>query len=167
MTPTAYVIHSSKGRLRIQIHEKKKDASFFASMKKHLKQLGFIDNIIVNDLTGSILMTGKEIDINKIQSYAQKNSLFDIQKKKKENLISFPTLPKPLTKILTEPIDNLNDFIKQTSNNNIDLAGMFFLSLMGVGTFQVIRGNVILPSWHTAFWYSLGIYATLLSKQHT
>jgi len=163
MAPSAYIIHSIKGRIRIQIPEKRKDNSFFSSMKQQFERMNAIENITVNDLTGTILLTGKNIDINTIQMYAQKNALFQIKKKSVAPLL-LPSLPKPLTTILTNPIGSINQFTLKTSNNSVDLAGLFFLSLMGIGVFQIFRGNLILPSWHTAFWYSLGIYSTQLKS---
>jgi hypothetical protein len=166
MIPIAYIVHSIKGRVRVQIPEKRKDLSFFLSVENHFNHLTNIEEVVVNDITGSILLKGKDIDTNQIQSYAQKNALFDIQKRQVES-ISFSLIPKPCTKILTDPIGKIDQIIKQTTHNTVDLAGLFFLSLMGIGTIQIMRGNIAPLSWHTAFWYSLGIYKTLLEPQKT
>jgi hypothetical protein len=33
------------------------------------------------------------------------------------------------------------------------------LSLLGIGTLQILRGNFALPAWHAAFWYAYNLRA--------
>ena len=165
MIPTAYISHSTNDRLRIKVPEKKCNVHFFDHIQSVFRKLSDIDNLVVNNYTGSILVTAKKIDINRIKSFARTNQLFDIREKENNQTFSLQ-LPKPFTKVFTAPIGHVNNMIKQTSNDSLDLAGVFFLSLMSLGIVQALRGQAALPGWHTALWYSFGIYtSTIRPKQ--
>jgi hypothetical protein len=165
MIPRAYITHSTNERLRIKVPEKKYNVLFFEKIQSVFKKFSDIDNLVVNNHTGSILVTAKKIDIDRIKFFAKTNQLFDIMENENRGSFSlqFPTL---LTNVFTVPIAHVNKMIKQTSNESLDLAGVFFLSLMSLGIFQALRGNAALPGWHTALWYSFGIYtSTIKPKQ--
>jgi flagellar basal body P-ring protein FlgI len=165
MIPTAYISHSTNERLRIKIPEKKCNVPFFNNIQSVFRKCSDIDNLVVNNYTGSILVTAKNIDINRIKLFAKTNQLFDIREKENRHSFSLQ-LPKPFTNVFTVPIGQVNKMIKQTSNDSLDLAGVFFLSLMSLGIVQALRGNTALPGWHTALWYSFGIYtSTIKPKQ--
>jgi len=42
---------------------------------------------------------------------------------------------------------------------------MAILSLLGLGLYQILRGNFRAPPWYTAFWYALGIFTKSLSDK--
>ncbi|ETR74274.1 MAG: hypothetical protein OMM_06428 [Candidatus Magnetoglobus multicellularis str. Araruama] len=140
-------------------YPKKREFYLFSQLQSQFATFDNVETVIVNDLTGSLLLTGPTITKENVIDFANNKELFIVQSKTKAIKAS---LPKPLTEIVTAPIGQVNSAIKEESRNDVDLAGLFFLGLMSIGIYQVIRGNVMLPSWHTAFWYSLGIYSSLL-----
>jgi len=161
MIPVAYINHAINGRLRVKIPDKRRDETYFSNLNQQLRQCENVENVVSNPLNGSVLITGTGVNQEKITSYAETQGLFSIQQKD-SLLMAVPHIPKPLTKVMTLPVGIVNEIIKTGSNKSIDLGGFFFLSLMSIGIYQVARGNVMLPSWHTAFWYSLGLYSTLI-----
>lgn len=46
-----------------------------------------------------------------------------------------------------------------------DLPGMAFLTLLGVGIYQLVRGNFAAPPWYTAFWYAMGIFTKSIMEK--
>jgi hypothetical protein len=48
----------------------------------------------------------------------------------------------------------------------LDLPGMAFLLLLGIGIYQIRRGNIGLPPWYTAFWYAFGVYTKSLVEKY-
>jgi hypothetical protein len=40
----------------------------------------------------------------------------------------------------------------------LDLSTSASLGLLGVGLFQLGKGNVVAPAWHVAFWYALNTF---------
>jgi hypothetical protein len=85
-----------------------------------------------------------------IAKYAEEKSLFNIQASGNQQ--------KSLSKRLVEPVGALSDSIRQFSKGELDLPGMAFLALLGVGIYQIARGNLRAPPWYTAFWYAMGIF---------
>jgi hypothetical protein len=48
----------------------------------------------------------------------------------------------------------------------LNLPGLIFLTLMGVGVFQLATGRRVIPPWYTAFWYAFGVFSRLLVKNN-
>ena len=165
MIPKAYISHSTNERLRIQVPEKKRNANFFSNVQSVFSHFNDVDEIVVNELTGSVLLIASKINIDTIKNYAKTNQLFDIQEKESSPAF-ISILPKPLTKVLTVPIGQINKAIERKTSESLDLAGMFFLSLMSIGMVQALRGKATLPGWHTALWYSFGIYSSVLKQKN-
>ena len=51
----------------------------------------------------------------------------------------------------------MSQSLRRFSSGELDLAVMVFIALLGVGVYQIARGNFGAPPWYTAFWYALGV----------
>ena len=57
-----------------------------------------------------------------------------------------------------------NDKIKKLTGGDMDIAGIAFVTLLGLGIYQISRGNFIAPAWYTAFWYAMNIFLNSKNK---
>ena len=56
-----YLSHVSKGRLRLRIPSKKRDAAFFSELQAVLSAIPGLDQVKVNPLSGSLLILHSEL----------------------------------------------------------------------------------------------------------
>ena len=75
MVPEARVVHSTIGRLRVRIPDKKRDSSYFSLIKERLADCPGIESVEVNPLTGGALVI-HDTDPAAIADYAASNGLF-------------------------------------------------------------------------------------------
>ncbi|MGD8664119.1 MAG: hypothetical protein PVH37_29600, partial [Desulfobacterales bacterium] len=55
-------------------------------------------------------------------------------------------------------LGDLNNSIRRLTSGDIDLVGTLLLVLLISGLTELIRGNLRMPPWYTAFWYAFGLY---------
>jgi hypothetical protein len=157
MLSEAYVEHQIEKRVRIRIPSRRGDASYFEDLGNKLFQLAKFERIRTNPLTGSVLITHHEIDLQGIGDYAEKNSLFSLN--------SEGSAATPLARKVVNPIENFSHFLNQVTDGEVDLAGLIFVSLLGFGIFEIFRGRFTAPPWYTAFWYAFGIFTKSVMDQ--
>jgi hypothetical protein len=90
------------------------------------------------------------LDVSGIEAYAEEQGLFDLRRK------ALGTVP--LSRRIAEPLSDTNSFLSRTTGGFLDLPGAAFLLLLGVGVFEIVRGNFRTPPWYTAFWYAFGVF---------
>jgi hypothetical protein len=149
--PEAHIQHHTDRRVRLRIPSKRGNAAFFSDAKTKLAQLQPFDTIEVNPLTGSILLCHEAIDIDRLMDFAEEKEVFSI------NQVS--RTAAPLAEKIAEPIADINRFIDRLSGGELDLPGVIFLSLLGFGLYEILRGNFKAPPWYTAFWYAFGVFS--------
>jgi len=147
--PTANVVHRTSGRLRVKVPEKKGDERFFASMAERMAKCPGVQKVEANPITGSVLFlhaaTPRQID-----RFATSHDLFRF------------SLLRAVRKTLFGDVANLfgdwNRRLKVSTGGGMDIPSLIFLSLVASGIYQVLRGNLVMPAWYTAFYYALGIF---------
>jgi hypothetical protein len=68
--------------------------------------------------------------------------------------------PNPGKTINDKVVASFREFngqISQFTGNELDAASIAFLSLVGLGIYELSIGNFVVPFWHTAFWYALSV----------
>jgi hypothetical protein len=148
--PGAFICHQSSQRLRIKVASRKGNAGYFEKLQTTLARLRTFDSLEVNPLTGSILIVDSYIDVDEIAEYAQSRRLFD--------LMGQDNSRSPMTTQLVSHLENLNKNIRRLTTGEMDLAGILLLLLLISGLTELLRGNIRMPPWYTAFWYAFGIY---------
>jgi hypothetical protein len=157
MLPEAHIGHRAPERLRIKIPSKKGKPSYFSGLSDVFSRDKRFVKLEVNDLTGSVLFLGKDIDIDAIAEYGEANQLFKLDR--------VHPYPVPVSRKVVSPVGKLSNYFHTLTGGEVDLQGMAFLTLMGVGLYQIIRGNFRAPPWYTAFWYALGMFTKSLSDK--
>lgn len=150
LLPEARIGHRTAERIRIKIPSRKGQWDYFSHVRKVLLHNGPMDSVDVNPNTGSVLIKGAGLDAAVLASVGEANSLFRLEMP--------PSEVEPLSRKIVAPVRDLSRSVSRFSGGELDLLGMAFLGLLGVGIYQLVRGNVTAPSWHTAFWYAMGIF---------
>lgn len=150
LLPEACIGHRTAERIRIKIPSRKGQPAYFSAVQKALLQNGAMDSVDVNPNTGSVLIKGARLDAAVLASVGEENSLFKLEMSVSE--------VEPLSRKIVAPVRDLSRSVKDFSGGELDLPGMVFLTLLGVGIFQLVRGNFAAPPWYTAFWYAMGIF---------
>jgi hypothetical protein len=156
MLPEAQVCHSSANRVRIRIPGKKGDSGYFKRLQGKLAALKKFETLEVNPATGSILFLGKGADVSSIGDAAESGGLFSFKKE-------LEVRPVPLSRRIALPIQVASDFLTRNTGGLVDLPGLAFVLLLGIGAYQVLRGNLRSPPWYTAFWYAFGVFTKSLA----
>ena len=147
--PDAFLSHIISGRVRLKIPSRKGDSLYFESIKEQMLKLSGIEALRINPMSGSILIIHTS-DIKKIAWYAQDKGLFNLKNSKPE--------PSDMHYTVSRAFKHINEKIKGITGGDMDIAGAVFLTLLGLGVYQISRGNLAAPAWYTAFWYALNIF---------
>lgn len=152
--PIGEIVHFTSGRIRIRIPEKKNDQGFFKSLEKSLKKIPEIKTIRSNPITASLLVEGDFSDARQFTDFLESKKLFQLDVPKADG--------PPLRQKVYQSFAISNRFVKDQSRGEFDLPILIFLMLVGTGIYQLMRSEVKLPPWYTAFWYALGIFTKSL-----
>jgi hypothetical protein len=150
MMPEAFVSHCTPKRLRLKIPSHKGDVSYFSDLKETYSGVQAFESVEVNPLTGSILFVSEAIDLEAIAKRGEGAQLFQLP--------VTPPGPVPVAEKVVASLRSANQDIHRFTGGDIDLAGIAFLTLIGVGIYQISRGNVGAMPWYTAFWYAFGVF---------
>lgn len=104
----------------------------------------------VNPTTGSLLLLGKGVDLNRIAGAARKKGIFTLRVPERR--------PVSLSKQIAGPLGDLSSKLRGMTGGQMDLPGLAFLLLLGLGLLQIARGDLRSPPWYTAFWYAFGVF---------
>ena len=149
--PEAKIVHLIPGRLRIRVPARSGNRAYFAAAVEKLSSPDRPFSVDINENTGSFLFTGKEIDPVVIGSQAAEMGLFVLTPPARNAV--------PISRRLVEPLGQLNRSLQRFTRGEVDLAGAAFIGLITVGVVQIVRGNLRLPPWYTAFWYAMGVFS--------
>ncbi|MGC2423010.1 MAG: HMA2 domain-containing protein [Nitrospirota bacterium] len=144
--PSAHISHATKGRVRFKIPSKKGNARFFTNIKDVLEKNAKVAGVEINPVTGSVLVIHKT-DTNSIIKLAESNKFFKLAQRRQQ-----------IANNLVESFKSLDDKLKSATDGELDLPTTSFLTLAGVGIYEIARGNFAAPAWYTAFWYALNIF---------
>lgn len=146
--PDAFLSHKIQGRVRLKIPSKKGDLLYFKNLKDQLLRFNGIERLEVNPVSGSILIHTS--DLEKIAEYARDKNIFAL----KNNRPRFTNIYFTVSKIFKDT----DRKVRGITGGDMDIAGLAFISLLGLGIYQISRGNFAAPAWYTAFWYALNIF---------
>jgi hypothetical protein len=159
--PRGFVAHVSQGRVRVKIPEKKNDQEYFSQLKKYLEPLPGVKKVETNSLTGSVLVLHtldlKSLDDLKIMSdYSEMLGLFKVAPPDASNA--------SIARSLAGGFVGLNQSVQGLTAGAMDLPTLGFFGLLGVGLWQMSRGEVAVPAI-TALWYASSLLKDQLAKE--
>jgi hypothetical protein len=153
--PDAFLSHRISGRARLKIPSKKGDFHYFKSAKEQLPKCNGIETVEVNSMSGSVLIIHAS-DIEKIAEYARNSNIFNLKNNRPDSANLYSTVSKAFK--------DINGKVRGITGGDMDIAGAAFLILLGLGIYQISRGNFVAPAWYTAFWYALSIFLQSVNK---
>jgi hypothetical protein len=151
--PKAFVTHVSHGRVRVKIPAKKKDLDYFSQLKRYLMPLPGIVNVETNSLTGSVLVLHSLDlenldDLKTVSQYSEMMGLFKLAEPQNDS--------NSLGHGLAAGFAGLNQSVKGASAGVVDLPTLGIVGLLGLGIWQISRGEIAVPAI-TALWYASSI----------
>ncbi|MEW5744567.1 MAG: HMA2 domain-containing protein [Nitrospirota bacterium] len=149
MVPRATISHASRGRLRIKVPSRKGDTAYFSALKEHFSSYLGIAEIEANPLTGSVLFV-HALDARRIGEHGAQGNLFRLETLQEKTAV-------PLSGRVVSLFNKADSEVRKLTGNEIDTPAIAFLALLGLGIYQISRGNFAAPAWYTAFWYALNI----------
>jgi hypothetical protein len=142
--PTAYIVHTTTGRVRFRFPDQRGNAEFFDSIAMGLARHSSVLEARASAHTGSLLVlhTG---DLSDLIAHAAKRGLFDVS-----------TAPLPVTSFrrIRDAIDDVDDRVAKGTGDTLSVGKLMFFGLLGAGIFQVNRGH-LLPAGMTLFKHAL------------
>jgi hypothetical protein len=151
--PEAFITHVSKGRVRVKIPAKKKHGEYFSQLKNYLAPLPGVVKVETNSLTGSVLVL-HSVDLKSLEDfktmseYSEMMGLFKVAEREAGNI--------SLGRILAGGFAGLDQSVKGLTAGLLDLPTLGIVGLLGVGVWQISRGDVAVPAV-TALWYASSI----------
>lgn len=157
MPQYADVVHCTKTRVRIKMRDKVQDRTFYGQLAEAVADLPGVDKVKINDVTGSLLFQGDSLNPRDIvDRLIQKTPL---------RFETSPTL-HPVQRAV-QPFVRLSQKLKAATGGEVGLTEAGFLTLLGIGVIQILRGNITAPPWYTAFWYAFGVFSKALVEKYS
>jgi hypothetical protein len=143
MNISAYLAHSSDGRIRIKVPSMRNDFDYFQQATDTLGTVAGVTTVRTNPRTASILVLHDDLTMDALSKYAMDADLFELQTISVESdIISLETIQALSAQALT---------IGGTFSKS-----MFFYLLMGLAIRQAMKGQLMAPAI-SLFWYAFEI----------
>lgn len=114
-----------------------------------------IETVACNPRTGSVLCLGKRIEAAAVAQQGEAEGLFALSLSEAQQ--------GPLSHTLGRAFKKVDNEINRFTTGELDLPSIAFLTLLGIGVYQLMRGNVAVPPWYTALWYAFGVFSKTLA----
>lgn len=154
--PTAFIVHSTTGRVRFRFPHQRGNAAFFDSIAVGLARHATVLEARASAHTGSVLVlhTG---DLPQLIAHAQKRGLFEVS-----------TAPLPATSFrrIRNVIDAADDRVAKGTGDTLSVGKLVFFGLLSAGIFQANRGH-LLPAGMTLFKHALEIMDWVAEREPT
>lgn len=147
------VSHSLPGRMRLRAEVLRNNVSAKDLVETKLQALEAVDAVSVNTITGSVLVSYKEKELEPGLLFAVLVRVLGLEKE-------FEKPPKPIiANELKEMADSLNRFVYDKTNGIVDLWTVLFLLIAGQGIRELYAGGkrAIPPGFTLLWWASHGL----------
>jgi hypothetical protein len=138
MTATAYIVHKSRGRMRLQVREMCKDQAYFETAREQLEDVAGIDEVSVNSITGSIVLLHSLDSHEQLTGLLRQLPIFDLSEARFPEASAFTPLRSGLS--------GIEALLKSGTASSIDLRTVAFIGMMGLTLHQILRGQVLGPA---------------------
>jgi hypothetical protein len=152
MVSEALVVHRTPARLRLKIPGRRSDADYFARLSRLLESQGGYRSVTPHPRSASVLIRDERATPETLSELGELSGMFRLK----------DAPPMPVGRRVIAPLSDMNGRVRRFTGGDLDLKNLVFVSLLGIGLIQVLRGNLRLPPWYTAFWYSSGVFSKYL-----
>jgi hypothetical protein len=150
MLSEALIVHHIPGRIRLRIPSKRGDTAYFRKLEKQLANRGDLARVTATPRSGSLLISSSEEAIKRL--------IEEIETSKMSLVIKRP-VQIPLKERIAGPVRSVNRSVEEISGGDLDLADLLLVLLLGLGLYELLRGNFRNPPWYTVFWYAFGVFS--------
>jgi hypothetical protein len=146
----AYVSHLSPGRLRVKIPSRRGEEIFFSEVRTQFSSLQGVQEVVVNPLTGSVLVI-HSVDQQTVAGLLQASNLLPSNNPGSGASFRFH-------QDVSKTFEGVDHRVKSFIGGGMNLGSLAFLALLGAGFYQIAKGNFTAIPWYTAFWYALNVF---------
>jgi hypothetical protein len=147
MLPVAAVAHSAYGRTRFRIADKHRRADF-RDIEERLRRAPGVEEVKSSPVTGTILVQHRA-SLRELGEYAEREGILRLEEREAPHLGDS----------LKDRVRALDQKIGTLSGGVLDMEALALLTLLGVGTVSLLRGQIAVPAV-TAFWYAAALLGT-------
>lgn len=136
MAPTAHIVHRSRGRLRLKLPDKCRDAEWLSKTASRLAQVPDVEQVEVTAVSGSLLIrhhAGTELEERLAES-----GLFRI--------VDGPLSSPPVLDRITEGVYRSDRALERRTGGRIDLRTLLVLVLVALAIVQSLRRRIMVPA---------------------
>ena len=147
------VTHSLPGRMRLRAEVLKNNDKAKELVETKLRALEAVRNVSANTITGSVLVSYEDKDLEPGLLFAVIVRVLGLEKE-------FEKPPKPvIAEELKDLADSLNRYVFDKSNGMVDLWTLLFILLAGQGVRDLYAGGkrAIPPGFTLLWWATLGL----------
>lgn len=154
----AYVSHKTRSRIRLKVPSRRKDHTFFASLAEKMSSVEGVSAVETYPLTGSLLLLHSSDPDRVIEAAIVAGGLrFARNSGSRTNL----------HRRVSETFKGIDMSLRDVTGNELDVGGLAFLTLLGAGIYQILKGNLTALPWYAAGWYALNIFLISNSEEHS
>ena len=146
--PTGFVVHAMRGRLRVRVPDRRRDAGYFAGAAAHLAACPGITAVEANIRTGSLLIS-HTVDAAAVDGYARAGKLFAMAAAPAADATATPPSEQWFAAIASA-----NRHFAAASGGRGDLRTMLAALFLVMAIVQAARGRIAVPAI-SALWYAL------------
>ncbi len=151
--PCARIVHSTGSRIRFRLPEMKGNQEYFNKVRRQFDELDFVERVEINPVTGSVLLLLHRGESEKLTEFVREKQLFSI--KYEEEVISSQKKRKSIRDCLYDGLSKANGKTRDLTGGALDLADITVIFLLSSSVYQIAKGNIGLPQWHTGLWYAV------------
>ena len=144
MLPVAALAHSARGRTRFRIAGKHRPEDL-GDIEERLRRVPGVEEVKASPVTGTILVQHRA-PLHDLAEYAEREGIFRFEQ----------PAPADLGDSIRGRVRALDQKLGALSGGVIDMEALALLTLLGVGTLSLLRGQVAVPAV-TAFWYAAAL----------
>ncbi len=150
--PSARIVHSTGNRIRFRFPGMKGNQAYFHAVRQHFDKLDDVERVEVNPATGSLLLMHRS-RIDRLTDFAREKQLFQVEDYKEG--ASSKRERRPIMDCLYDGLAKANSKTRELTGGELDLTGITVIFLISSSVYQIAKGNVALPQWHTGLWYAI------------
>lgn len=147
MKPSAYFTHTTPGRCRVKIPDKRHDIDFFKLLQTDIAGIQGVTQVAANPVSASVLVLydNRSLALNDLQSQLQGSRYFELSK-----------APESMTvwQHASRHLEFFDEKLKQGSAGHLDYRSVLFILFIFLAIKQVQKGAV-LGAASTLFWSAL------------
>jgi heavy-metal-associated domain-containing protein len=171
----AYLVHRSKGRVRLRIPKIRHNRSALQHVAERARKVSGVNSAEYNAMTGSVLIRHAPGVPRSIEDLVEAISDSGLPLELVNTLLEEEGMPDlsedaQLAEVVMSFLANANLAIKQATGNQIDLKVLLPIAALGVGGLSLTRrdgaASLSTPLWLTLMLFAFSSFSTLHPHQH-